>query len=665
MRKPTVENFQRLLDSLISYGEIHTTMLFYPKKRKNIGPKAIFIPEASPKDIYDYYVHGLVDTLYINGNNLKEIQEFPLKVQGIIKSYKEVFSKERELFLRTHSSYPIFDREQKLLVPSITVAQLGVSNHKYPDKEEKIERTTPTMDDLAFSLSEVCRLASTKIGCSKGAVNLPVNVSITAVIAFGDSYLDQGNNNKIKTVSRANFPPYGKDFIAGKPTGRFSNGKSLADFFVEALGVKEYLPAYLDPSVQYEDLQTGVSFASGGTGYDPVTPKILSVIPLSDQLQMFKQYIIKLKRNIGDEAAHNIITNSVVLISASTNDLILSYYDVPIRRIEYDVHTYVNMLANLAINFVQDIHKLGARRIAVLSAPPVGCLPAQRTLAGGVLRECSEKENQAARLFNIMLKQQLHSLESRLPQSRVAFVDFYNPLISIIENPHQYGLEVTDKGCCGTGKLEEAFLLRRRVNFRQPNSDGLMVFRAGFEGVQGRLITANPTTAKSSWDHVESIFLDNKRTRIIALKGSYAIHGLSDRFAYVASIKIHREPFPDLNTMRFMVTTEEMQLNATSQTLPSNITSSAPQVMLAETSGSRRQESRTPRDTRSNTRTFEPRICQNFTRGFCRWGITCKFIHDSRVTSNASSNTSSNNSQSGKNTSGHNNASSYTTSGQV
>ncbi|GJZ61621.1 hypothetical protein Tco_0617758 [Tanacetum coccineum] len=135
-----------------------------------VGLVPIFIPEASPKDIYDYYVHGLVDTLYINGNNLKEIQEFPLKVQGIIKSYKEVFSKERELFLRMHSSYPIFDREQKILVPSITVAQLGVSNHKYLDKEEKIERTTPTMDDLAFSLAEVLA-ASTKIGTGSGQID--------------------------------------------------------------------------------------------------------------------------------------------------------------------------------------------------------------------------------------------------------------------------------------------------------------------------------------------------------------------------------------------------------------------------------------------------------------------------------------------------------------
>nr|GFB72887.1 hypothetical protein [Tanacetum cinerariifolium] len=69
---------------------------------------------GKPKDIYDYYVHGLVDTTYINGETLKELQEFPLKVQGIIQGYKEVFAKGT-----------IFDKEQKLLVPSITVAQLG------------------------------------------------------------------------------------------------------------------------------------------------------------------------------------------------------------------------------------------------------------------------------------------------------------------------------------------------------------------------------------------------------------------------------------------------------------------------------------------------------------------------------------------------------------
>nr|GEV34762.1 hypothetical protein [Tanacetum cinerariifolium] len=151
MRRPTVKNFQRLLDSLMNYNEVHTTMTFYPKKRRNIRPKAVFMPEASPKDIYDYHVHGLEDMIYINGETLKELQEFPLKVQGIIKGYKEIFAKGRELFLKIRSSYPIFDKEQKLFVPSIT------------DKDEKIECAPPTIEDLVYSFMEVLT-GSSKIG---------------------------------------------------------------------------------------------------------------------------------------------------------------------------------------------------------------------------------------------------------------------------------------------------------------------------------------------------------------------------------------------------------------------------------------------------------------------------------------------------------------------
>ena len=44
---------------------------------------------------------------------------------------------------------------------------------------------------------------------------------------------------------------------------------------MEELGIKELLPAYRDPSLQPKDLLTGVCFASGGTGYDPLTPKVV------------------------------------------------------------------------------------------------------------------------------------------------------------------------------------------------------------------------------------------------------------------------------------------------------------------------------------------------------------------------------------------------------
>nr|GEV73487.1 hypothetical protein [Tanacetum cinerariifolium] len=165
-RKPSVEIFQRLWDSLISYNDVHTTMMFYPKRRET-GPKAAFFPQASQKDVYDYFIHGLVDSLYFHVNNSKELQEFPPKVKNAIKVYIELFAKGRELYLKMHSSFPTFNRERNLVVPSVTIAQLGVSNQDYPSKDVNMEPTTPTLDDLALSLFRVY-IGSSKIGSGPG-----------------------------------------------------------------------------------------------------------------------------------------------------------------------------------------------------------------------------------------------------------------------------------------------------------------------------------------------------------------------------------------------------------------------------------------------------------------------------------------------------------------
>lgn len=42
----------------------------------------------------------------------------------------------------------------------------------------------------------------------------------------------------------------------------------------EIINVKEYVPPYLDPLIEDQDLITGVSFASGATGLDPFTSTI-------------------------------------------------------------------------------------------------------------------------------------------------------------------------------------------------------------------------------------------------------------------------------------------------------------------------------------------------------------------------------------------------------
>lgn len=107
------------------------------------------------------------------------------------------------------------------------------------------------------------------------AVQIHAKAKVPLIIVFGDSSVDSGNNNQISTVLKSNFEPYGRDFVDGRATGRFSNGRIATDFISEAFGLKSAVPAYLDPAYSIADYVDGVCFASAGTGYDNVTSKVL------------------------------------------------------------------------------------------------------------------------------------------------------------------------------------------------------------------------------------------------------------------------------------------------------------------------------------------------------------------------------------------------------
>lgn len=54
---------------------------------------------------------------------------------------------------------------------------------------------------------------------------------VPAMLVFGDSLVDVGNNNYLSvSLNKVDFPPYGIDFPSKVATGRFSNGKNTADF---------------------------------------------------------------------------------------------------------------------------------------------------------------------------------------------------------------------------------------------------------------------------------------------------------------------------------------------------------------------------------------------------------------------------------------------------
>ncbi|PKI44373.1 hypothetical protein CRG98_035232 [Punica granatum] len=129
----------------------------------------------------------------------------------------------------------------------------------------------------------------------------PFNNTIPAILVFGDSTVDPGNNDYINTVFKGNFPPYGRDFANHAATGRFTNGRLPSDYIILYMGIKDYIPPYLNQSLSIEELITGVSFASAGTGYDPLTPTLSNVVSLQKQLEYFQEYRERLEGAIGKE----------------------------------------------------------------------------------------------------------------------------------------------------------------------------------------------------------------------------------------------------------------------------------------------------------------------------------------------------------------------------
>ncbi|XP_027911991.1 GDSL esterase/lipase EXL1-like [Vigna unguiculata] len=286
-------------------------------------------------------------------------------------------------------------------------------------------------------------------------VSLPNNESVPALFVFGDSILDTGNNDYIETFFKCNFPPYGEDFGGGnQPTGRFSNGLIPSDFLAAELKIKKLLPPYLDPNLKREDLLTGVSFASGASGYDPLTNNIALVLSLSDQLDKFKEYKTKIQDMVGENTTTTIISKSIYILSSGSNDITNTFFLLPFRRLQYNISTYTDLMVSKAKEFLEDLYELGARRIGIVGLPNLGCLPSQRTLRGGFNRTCSDLENQAAMLFNNKLSSQIDILGKNFTDAKLVYLDIYKILSDMVQNATKYGFEVADKGCCGTGYFE-------------------------------------------------------------------------------------------------------------------------------------------------------------------------------------------------------------------
>ncbi|XP_062205820.1 GDSL esterase/lipase At3g14820-like [Phragmites australis] len=269
---------------------------------------------------------------------------------------------------------------------------------------------------------------------------------VPALFAFGDSIVDTGNNNYFWTITRSNFRPYGRDFPGQEATGRFSDGKISMDFLASGLGLKEMLPPYLDKNLTLEDLKTGVSFASAGSGYDNDTSWTASAMTVEQQLQLLTEY----KAKVG-----SIPDRALYLACWGSNDVV-QYFTFANGKTQPG---YADFMTQRASTFIQTLIELGARQIAVTGVPPVGCAPAQRLIAGGLWRrQCATDLNQLALLYNRKLTQEIAKLAGRFRGVNLVYIDLYSILNDIIQRYQALGFKNGKEACCGLIGLESGIM---------------------------------------------------------------------------------------------------------------------------------------------------------------------------------------------------------------
>ncbi|CAA7395089.1 unnamed protein product [Spirodela intermedia] len=280
--------------------------------------------------------------------------------------------------------------------------------------------------------------------------------NFSSLLVFGDSTVDTGNNNYISTSFKANHVPYGVGFPGKIPTGRFSDGLLVPDMLLSELGIGQLLPPFLKPNISGDDLRRGVSFASAGSGFDEVTAASSGVISVPKQVDMFKQYIVRLKSAAGAAEASRIVGEALVLISAASNDLSISFYDSPARSGNFTITQYHDFLIQKIEDFIKQVYDLGGRRFLVWGISPIGCGPLQITmkLLSLLERSCVENENADTVVFNSKLQALLGKLQKDLPESKFSFADLYAAATDIFQQPQKYGFVEARRGCCGTGLME-------------------------------------------------------------------------------------------------------------------------------------------------------------------------------------------------------------------
>ncbi|XP_059665688.1 GDSL esterase/lipase At5g33370-like [Cornus florida] len=273
-----------------------------------------------------------------------------------------------------------------------------------------------------------------------------------AFFVFGDSLVDNGNNNYLLTTARADAPPYGIDYPTHHPTGRFSNGLNIPDIISEEMGTEPTMP-YLSPQLTGERLLVGANFASAGIGIlNDTGIQFVNIIRIGKQLEYFEQYQQRVSGLIGSDQTQRLVNGGLVLITLGGNDFVNNYYLVPFsaRSRQFALPDYVPFLISEYRKILMRLYDLGARRVLVTGTGPMGCVPAelaQRSRTG----ECAVDLQRAAALFNPQLVEMINGLNGELGSDIFVAANTAETHYDFISDPQAYGFVTSKIACCGQG----------------------------------------------------------------------------------------------------------------------------------------------------------------------------------------------------------------------
>ncbi|KAL0904032.1 hypothetical protein M5K25_026103 [Dendrobium thyrsiflorum] len=290
---------------------------------------------------------------------------------------------------------------------------------------------------------------------------------IKGMFVFGSSLVDNGNNNFLKNSSaKADYSPYGIDFPLG-PSGRFSNGRNAIDVLGELLSLPCYIPPFADPRTRGRRIVNGVNYASGGSGILDETGELAGeVVSLSQQIRNFQNRTLpdfeaQLRARCKDRFSNDYLSDYLFVVGTGGNDYLLNYF-APDKEQKPSLSQFTEVLVSKLTRQLKKLYRHGARKFVLFSIQPIGCIPVARANLQISNGSCIEALNEAAFLFNNLLKSKALSLKHKMPGSNLIFVNSYNIIRSIIDNPHAHGFSDASRGCCELSEHKEEGILCKR-----------------------------------------------------------------------------------------------------------------------------------------------------------------------------------------------------------